>query len=264
MNFIIALSLLFLMGLAQAQDISSLCSDDSDQNQISFSQDIQVRQSEELTLITWNAEKYSNLQFFKDLKELSKTADIILIQEAMHDSDLQSHFTQNFPFDFSFHKSFCTLQDRATGVMNAARFKLLNNQTIFSPYPQPVTLTPKVSGYSQIVVNGKRVHLVNTHALNFNTGVPFERQIDEISYFILRLTGPVIWAGDFNTWSSGRMEYLKQTTTRLKLQHLIPANDPRKLVLDHIFVSGFTATHTEVLIKNSSDHYPLRTVLKFK
>lgn len=262
MIFMTFINLLFLINGAHAQNHSILCIDDLRSNQISFSQEIQARQTEVLTLITWNAEKYSNKQFLKDIKNLSRSTDIILIQEAMHDSNLQNYFSQNLPFDFSFHKSFCTNQDRATGVMNSARFKLSNNQTIVSPQGQPITQTPKVSGYSQIVVNNQTVHLVNTHALNFNLGLPFEKQMDEIAHFIHQLQGPVIWAGDFNTWNSGRLQYLKQITENLGLKHLTPSKDPRRLVLDHIFVRGFTAGKTEVLLKDSSDHYPLRTVLK--
>lgn len=244
----------------QAQTNSVLC-DQVFNDHISFSNQIINRNSSDITLISWNAHKFGDKKFISDLKRLSETSDVIFIQEAMHSTNLQNAFADSFPFSFSFHKSFCDSAKQATGVLSAARYELINTQTIVSPDTEPVTFTPKVSSYSQMVVNNQIVHLINTHALNFNTGSSFERQIDHLASFISQLSGPVIWAGDFNTWSPARKSYLNKVTLSLQLLHLKPATDPRNLVLDHIYIRGMTALKTEVLSENSSDHLPMRATL---
>ncbi len=261
MSYISFISLLLVANFSYAQSTSNLCAK-SDQNQISFSNSVEKRQSQELTVITWNAYKYSDPVFFTDFKRLSETADLFLVQEAMHSFDLEKAFALNINFDFSFHKSFCMPGKRATGVMNSARFELMNNVTLVSPDVEPLSLTPKVTAYSQIYFNGQIVHVFNTHALNFNIGIPFERQMFAIAKEISRISGPVIWAGDFNTWNGLRKNYMEKITTALKLKHLKPAKDPRNLILDHIYIKGFSFGESEVLIESSSDHFPVRAVLK--
>ncbi|MBC7421590.1 MAG: endonuclease/exonuclease/phosphatase family protein, partial [Bdellovibrio sp.] len=244
---------------------SVLCRDQQT-NQISFANSVQTRAADanEINLITWNAHKYADSQYFYDVKNLSVNADIMMIQEAMHSDGWEKAFASHMPLSYSFYKSFCDFDDQANGVMTAARYPLQNSVTITSPGTEPGSFTHKVSGYSVVQINNQLVHLINTHALNFNIGWAFEEQIDQITKLIAQLTGPVIWAGDFNTWSPGRKEYLNLSAATLGLTHVIPPNDPRNLVLDHIYVRGFTASNTEVLEINSSDHFPMRTTLKFK
>jgi endonuclease/exonuclease/phosphatase (EEP) superfamily protein YafD len=44
----------------------------------------------------------------------------------------------------------------------------------------------------------------------------------------------MIWAGDFNTWSRGRMEFLMNIAEKLGLEKIDFSYDPRFLKLDHI------------------------------
>lgn len=242
---------------------SPLCQ--STQNQISFARQIEARHSsDELSVITWNAHKLADPQFVEDLSELSESSDVIMIQEAMHSTQIQNYFSSHFNFSFSFHKSFCDRNNQATGVMNASRYTLENNQTLVSSLTEPFTHTPKVSGYSALhVPEIGTVHIINTHGLNFNTGRRFREQMNEISAFIRQLQGPVIWAGDFNTWSSGRKEHLNTRTAELGLTHLRPTGDNRNLKLDHIYVRGLELISVEMLNNyRSSDHLPIRAVFR--
>ena len=249
-----------------ATDTSELCTDNQE-NTLQYENQIKPRPNneDEFTVLSWNGHKFSDKNFFKDLKKLSEAADIMMLQEVMHSSDWQSAFSNNIPFSFTFFKSFCTNKDLATGVLSAARFKLLNNINLVSPDTEPITNTPKVSGVSRIEIPGHgSVLIVNTHALNFNSGNSFEHHINQIAAYIETQPGPVIWAGDFNTWNPKRQKYLIEKTKRLALKNVIPVNDDRKLKLDHIFVRGFTIINAEVLNQTSSDHRPLIAILKFE
>lgn len=259
-------ALLVLIFTLQALASQSVLCENNKNNQLSFSNLLKIRVSDELTLITWNAHKLADQNFLPDLVQLSQESDLILIQEALHNTELQSAFMYQFDFSFSFNKSFCDSDKQATGVMNASRYLLENSKTLVSPDNEPVTGTPKVSGYSIIKIPEiGTVHIINTHGLNFNLGSKFERQIDVLTNFIAQLKGPVIWAGDFNTWSGARKKHLDNRTKSLGLTHLSPHNENRNLKLDHIYARGLKVVSVE-LLKNikSSDHLPLKAVFKKK
>lgn len=262
MKTFILLTLVLAAAQVKADDVSVLCAQDQ-VRQISFSQTVTPRPNptNDVNIILWNAHKLEDKNFFYDLKKLSENADLLVVQEAIHTEAWQRAFSSHMPFDFSFNKSFCW-NDTANGVLTASRFPLKNNLAILSPGVEPGSFTHKVSGYSQMIVNGTLVHVINTHALNFNVGFAFEEHIDQLAKFISQSKGPVIWAGDFNTWNSLRFDYLSEKAKTLGLTHVKPASDNRFLVLDHIYVKGFTAVSAEVLGLKSSDHYPLKATLR--
>lgn len=259
-------SIVLLLSLNIWADSSDLCGQ-LFKNSVQFSNHIQPRpvgDLDHITVVTWNAHKYMDANYFWDLKNIAATSDILMVQEAMHSTGWQLAFASHFPFSFSFYKSFCTKEQLATGVQTAARFLLTQNENITSLDTEPVSFTPKVTGLSRIEVPGHgSVLLVNTHALNFNTGDLFERQIDQVVARISSEKGPIIWGGDFNSWTPQRKEYLNAKTKSLGLTHVQPSDDHRNLILDHIYVRGFTVESAEVLTQSSSDHQPLKAVLKF-
>lgn len=249
-----------------AADTSELCRN-TKQNTLQYENKIISRPENggQFKVLSWNGHKYADKNYFKDLKKLSESADIIMLQEVIHSTDWQALFLNHLPFSFSFFKSFCTNHNQATGVQNGARFPLFGNLNLVSPDQEPITNTPKVSGISRIEIPGYgTVLIVNTHALNFNPGNSFERHINQIANYIATQTGPVIWAGDFNTWNPKRQKYLNYKVKELALKNVNPANDNRTQKLDHIFVRGFTVISAEVLNQTSSDHRPLSAVLKFE
>jgi len=275
-NFIIAL--LFTLSLAgqsvadvlHPQDTSSLCpAGTTGQTQLGFRQSIEQLNKDTLTVLTWNAHKLENPRFYPDIKSLSEKTDIIFMQEAMHTLTTESWFALQLPFDWSFHKSFC-MSGEATGVMTGSRFPMIDSRTITSRGTEPVVYTPKVSGVSTIVIQNQPVLLINTHALNFNSGRAFEDQIDQIIEIITkastntRVNVAVIWAGDFNTWNPIRRSYLFNQARSVGLEPLIPKNDPRKLKLDHILVRGLKVLSVKVLGQyQTSDHLPVEAELSF-
>lgn len=264
----ILLSTLFLLSIslpavAQITGTSELCGKIFD-DQISFSRNVQTRASSEFTLVTWNAHKMADTAYLPDLRELSRNADLMLVQEAMHTGTLQESLSSAFDFSFGFSKSWCSKEKQATGVMNLSRYNLENSLTLVSPDTEPFLNTPKVSEYSMInVPEMGLIHVINTHALNFNLGGKFERHIDQIAEFISKINGRVIWAGDFNTWNSARTNYLLSKAKALGLLHIVPADDKRSLKLDHVFVKGLKVTESKILNNfSSSDHLPLKVIFE--
>ena len=264
-SFLILASSLLLSTTAFSANTSPLCQENAE-NVLNFDSQITMRPNEsgEFTVLVWNVFKYKRENLFKDLKKLSETSDIMMIQEAMHTNEWQETFAQQMPFSFSFFKSFCTEKNQATGVKNAARFKLMNDVILVSPGREPILNSPKVSGVSRVDIPGHgSVLLVNIHAINFVSNSVFEDQITQVADYISTQPGPVIWAGDFNTWNPARQKFLDLKTKALQLVHVNPVNDNRKHTLDHIYVRGFDIVNAEVLRQTSSDHRPLMAVLKF-
>lgn len=253
-----------LISLTANADTSSLCREHSNGRTTVFSNQVNERENHEFSIVTWNAYKLSDDNFLPDLLTLSQDADLFLIQEAMHGDQLAEQLSAQFPFEFSFFKSFCNSDKLATGVMNMARHKLANNRTLVSPYNEPFSATPKVSGYSLIEVPGiGPVHVINTHGLNFNLGKKFAKQIDQVVAFAEQLQGPLIWAGDFNTWSDWRKDHLRKATQKLRLQHLKPAYDTRHLKLDHVYSRELSVKSVDLLVNiRSSDHLPIKVVFE--
>lgn len=260
---IAVLFIFFLTNFAIA-DSSVLC-DDQPNDLLNFSQDITARATDTLSVVTWNAHKYANSKYFSDLVEISADTDVIMIQEAMHSSQWQETFAKQIPFSFTFFESFCDSNNWATGVQTGARYKLEHEVNLVSPDREPITGTPKVTGISRFDVPGYGgVLIANIHGMNFNTGNKFERQIDQVVEYLAAAHERIIWAGDFNTWSASRRRYLDKKAKSIGLMQVIPVKDNRSQKLDHIYVRGFKIISGEILPNRTSDHQPIKAVLKFE
>ena len=78
--------------------------------------------------------------------------------------------------------------------------------------------------------------------------------------------GPIVLAGDFNTWSDARFDLVREIAGRLGLVEISYADDRRVLFLghhvDHVFVRGLDVVAVNVGPVKSSDHNPVEAVLR--
>ena len=95
-------------------------------------------------------------------------------------------------------------------------------------------------------------------------------------------TGPIIMAGDFNTWSQKRLELVKKIARDANLNEVTGFPKGRRtgntrsefwnevlgieidLPLDRVFFSGFNPTSARVLNYETSDHRPILVRLKLQ
>ena len=108
--------------------------------------------------------------------------------------------------------------------------------------------------------------VVNVHAVNFTLGITdFQRQLTKIVSALTDHDGPVILAGDFNTWRDQRMEILYSIAEQLELDELSFDSDNRVTpfgsIVDHVFVRGLNTLETSTEIVESSDHNPMSITL---
>lgn len=242
---------------------SVICSHNSNDKLIQFSEAVIPRQEKTIEVLTWNVLKFKRENSLSDLAALTAKTDIAFLQEAVHSAALQQRIASQISMDWTFFKSFCR-DYGATGVQTGSRFPQLEVEAVMAPGLEPVVNTPKVTGYSTVEISGVKVLLINVHGLNANKGLDFEKHMDQISAMAKEFAGPIIWAGDFNTWNPVRMAYVNAKAKALGMVLLKPEIDNRKLKLDHIYVRGFKAKSITILESIvSSDHLPVRAELEF-
>lgn len=122
---------------------------------------------------------------------------------------------------------------------------------------------------SRLIDRKPLLAVVNVHAVNLTLGVAdFSRQIGKIEAALATHDGPVILAGDFNTWRNRRFEVLQAVTKRLELKELSFDIDKRVAplgnIIDRIFVRGLNAIEASTEVVDSSDHNPMFVTLSMK
>lgn len=164
-------------------------------------------------------------------------------------------------------------QNYTAGVLTASAVSALHVSALHSQPYEPFLRTPKVALVTQypIAQQTQTVLTVNVHGLNFVRSHKFQTQLHQIEQAIAHHQGPLILAGDFNTWRPKRMKLLQSVVQRL---HLTPVqfapSDQSKLKrflysdpLDHIFYRGLALQPeaSQVLSEmESSDHAPMIAV----
>lgn len=253
---------LFAGHLANANP-SVLCENNIGEKLIQFSNQILPRNEKTIEVLTWNVLKFKRDNSFSDLMTLAGKSDIAFVQEAVHSQEIQKNTAKDASMDWTFFKSFCR-DYGATGVQTGTRFLQQSVEAILAPAIEPIVNTPKVTGYSTIEIQGVKVLLINVHGLNANKGLDFEKHMDQIYEEAKLFLGPIIWAGDFNTWNPLRIAYLNAKAKALGMTLLKPEKDHRKQKLDHILVRGFNVKSVTVLDTYlTSDHFPVRAELEF-
>ena len=221
-----------------------------------------------LKICIWNVFKGQRRQFFEqDFKSLCTEKDFILLQEAVVDSKMPRIWADSFAnYEWHLAQSFHYKRDfSSTGVAIGSPWKPTHVDFIRTSTREMHWLTPKLSLFSQYEVAGQKVLFVCTHVLNFVTLRAFTSSLYEIAQKIAPHDGPVILAGDFNTWNFKRYMIMKSVFKDLNLEHLDLEEDGRLLKLDHVFVRGFDVLKAQVHPKIiSSDHFPIEIKLKLR
>ncbi|WP_374029340.1 endonuclease/exonuclease/phosphatase family protein [Bdellovibrio bacteriovorus] len=211
-------------------------------------------------VLVWNIKKgEAKADWARDFEIFTPRSDLVLLQESMIDNFVPAIALRQKDFCWDFATSFLDGKD-ATGVMNGGLTTPLSVQFLRSPGREPIANTPKMVILNEYVIaNSQETLLIaNIHGLNFVQNKLNREQILQVAAVLKKHTGPVIFAGDFNSWNQDRLAYLDEILNPLGLQKLKFKNDHRRLKLDHIYVRGLTTVDTNIHHDiNSSDHKPL-------
>lgn len=212
-----------------------------------------------LKVLVWNIFKQQRAEWLSVLQNFGKDAHLVLLQEAQATPELVKFATSNYlaadqvpAFVLPQHPSgvmtlsaahpvyCCPLREREPILR-------LSKSALVTVYPLP---------------DGRLLMVVNIHAVNFSLGVDvYSKQLGPIGDQIGHHTGPIIMAGDFNTWSRPRMNALYRFAREMALREVRFTDDHRRRAfgrpLDFVFYRGLNVTEASVLVTRASDHNPL-------
>ncbi|WP_199525366.1 endonuclease/exonuclease/phosphatase family protein [Pseudoalteromonas sp. bablab_jr011] len=210
-------------------------------------------------LLSWNIYKAQIDGLVNDLNTLNESADIVLLQEAIKDSTL----TNLKPY-WRFAKGYKS-GNVQSGVMTLSRWPATVHCTL--THVEPWLRSPKATNIVEYALPNQQLLLsVNLHAINFTFGISdLKQQLDDAADIMRHHTGPIIFAGDLNTWSDERQQLVTQTLNNLGLHEAIYLDDKRTkafgLALDQVWVRGVKIETTVVPELESSDHNPIIATL---
>jgi len=218
-----------------------------------------------ISVLNWNIYKGQRDNWAADFRRYSYKHDVVTIQEAHLGDDLKSMLDDDHRY-WALNAAF-NYRDKATGVMTVSRVKPVyscGQRTV-----EPLIRLPKTSLISYYPVEGMNENLLvaNVHGINFSFGVDvYKEQIEKLYSAIKNHSGPVVLAGDFNTWSDERMQIVDDLAQRLSLESLDYTNHNRTSVfgnaLDHVFYRGLEPVEQDTWQVTSSDHNPTRVVFR--
>ena len=214
----------------------------------------------EFNLLVWNIKKLERRGAKEDLSNFSKDYDLMLIQEFATNENLDAYWEsyKNHRIDFAI--SFLKKSAYQTGVAHIGNVKMDELTWVRSVGLEPIVDTPKVMTISTHTINNQKMMIVNIHSINFVDDDVYEAEMNRIEKILSNHQGPMIFAGDFNCWKSGRKKIVERMAQNLNLQFTqFPERDKMVWgILDHVLYRGVRIVDPHVLENyNSSDHKPL-------
>ncbi len=213
-----------------------------------------------INLLVWNIYKQNRVNWNDALTQFSQGKQLLLMQEASLTDELKTWIANN-GWGGNQVNAFKVLGESA-GVINLAK----TMPSIACGYTElePWLRLPKSAIYAQYPLgNGKSLAVVNIHAVNFTYGVQeYEKQLEALANKLTQHDGPIIVAGDFNSWSEERVDVIKQVLFSLGLKEAKFTPDHRVrfmtgLPLDHVFYKGLVMKNAKAPESDASDHNPL-------
>ena len=229
-----------------------------------------------ITLVTWNVQKINDPKMPEDLLDLIQQykPDLVFLQEArgdlLHVGRMGGYFANGWKYPWP--------GGATIGVLTLSKMAPVRIQPIPTKWREFFVTAPKVSLITEhLLPNGETLLAVNVHLLGFERWgtLKLRSQLDELKIVMADHPGPIIMAGDFNTWNQKRLGVVTRTTGDLKLLEVTELPPGRKsadfywaclnwlfgverdLPLDRIYYRGFMQDSAQVLPYYSSDHRPI-------
>ena len=225
-----------------------------------------------INILVWNQYKGNERTFRSEYLRLSKDRDIMLLQESHLNGKMDKLYASNRSFHTIFAASFIyRFRNRATGVANAARTIASSYQAMRSQGRELVGNTPKMVLFTTYALKDRSAELlcVNIHALNSVSWQALAAQVLDALRVIKQHDGPVVFGGDFNTWSKSKMNFVMRAMQRAGLKEVKFKHEERKMrvfgrALDHVFVRDIEVVNAEVQKTDGADHQPLLLSLRVR
>lgn len=222
-------------------------------------------------MLCWNVyknnRKHPRFQSFLRKELERRVVDLILFQEASfrdnHHFELP-HFSYDAAANLEFKGEFY-------GVLTASRMESSHAQAYLSEGRESILGPHKsllLSNY--LFDDGSSLLILNIHAINFRETQRYSKELERFLDLLKEHKGPMILAGDFNSWSNKRMDKLQKIAERLSLT-AVTFKETGKVKsfmgkeLDFVFYRELELVEAVVMDEHKlSDHNPLFVRFKRK
>jgi len=218
-----------------------------------------------IRILLWNIHKEGDAGWQEDLARLANGNDVLLLQEVTLLDPLQE-VLRAAGLRWILASSFI-YEDNDIGVLTATRVAPVANCTL--RVVEPLIRIPKSAVISWLRLRGitQTVAITNVHAINFTLTLnAYQAQLTAVRDVLAEHRGPIVLAGDFNTWSAQRFAAVRKVAADLGLVEVTYADDRRALFVgrqaDHVFVRGLDIVGSRATPVTSSDHNPIEVVLR--
>ncbi len=223
---------------------------------------------EAFSLLIWNIHKENQQAAFQaKLSTLlaNKPYELLLFQEVKYQK-ASPYVLENYCYAVA---SNIETVNNIFGVLTASQVGFEKIDTLLTDYKELGIATRKSLLLTQHKLsNGKVLHVVNLHAINFVSSNIFKQALSKIQKKLFGCAGPMIVAGDFNNWNLQRVNALHKFQLELGLKKaLIESQQHIKKVfdkpLDHLYYRDLTLLKSEAIdTQNISDHNPIYATFK--
>ena len=218
-----------------------------------------------LKICVWNIWKQSGgQQFLKEFQKVIDGSDLIMCQEALLAPNAFEIFAPS-GFEAIHAATYRRLDGARDGVLTMSRVQsLMEGIRIISTTAEPFVKTTKaalITFYKTDNEIGKNsLAIVNIHSTLLRRPKTAGSEIRRILEFLENHNGPMIFAGDFNTFTPAYFQEMATALYELGFKHADIVDDPRiKLArLDQVFYKGILLKSVNVDVSyKHSDHFPI-------
>ncbi|MGV6988989.1 endonuclease/exonuclease/phosphatase family protein [Testudinibacter sp. P80/BLE/0925] len=210
-------------------------------------------------MLVWNLHKGEDEGWQQRLSAYADKADFVLLQEASQQNQIDRLLSQKKWFGI--HAGTFAYRENMSGVMLLSTFA--PQRYCVGSEAEPWIRIPKIAEAATYPLNADRTLLViNLHLVNFEWNpLNYSRQLRGLFHLVSQHQGPIILAGDFNSWSERRLNLIQQLARQYGLNEVRFSPDERMRFLgnplDHIFVRGIRLFNSWTEQTAASDHNPL-------
>lgn len=217
---------------------------------------MQISTDKPFRIFVWNIYKQQKQTALKQLTSHLNQNDFIVLQESVARPDLLDIFKSNHFFVEQVNAF--SLWGETFGVLTASRFQ--PRLACAFKADEPIIQIPKSALLTQYeLTDGRLLSLINLHSINFTFDLSaYQEQIQILLNQLTHVHGPLIIAGDFNSWSEERLQILKKLFSPLDLKAVYFEKDARLRVfghaLDHIYYRDLNLIQSDSVATDGSDH----------
>lgn len=209
---------------------------------------------EDFTVLNWNMYKAGKPSWKQDYESITKGKDILLLQEFFLDEKMISTFEADTGRGYFLASSFndTKMDNIPSGVGVASFAQPLSTFWQRSYYKEPFIRTAKMTMFAEYAISNsdKTLLVASIHAVNFVSSRKLKHMINEAAFVIANHDGPVVFGGDFNTWSKKKIRTMREIMKKAGMKEVSFRNDGRMKtfgnILDYYFIKGLNVKESKV------------------